>query len=714
MPQTCSRRALGIGRVAGTLAAAALSTGATAPAAVAAQPWHDAESAVAISIRGPLALVEVTRPLSAAPGGRADAGEALLDLALPAHAVLLSADVRERTDAGRWRSLTTFDAAGARAGYADALQARGLTPVSDATEEGTSHRLRVVWTAEPGQGGPVLRYRFSALLESAGERLRLRFPSPPDRFPLPTAINLRAAGAADIALPGQRIAAGAHASTVHASGRAPAGAAWEVSYLPRPADAAKDGRDGALIAATAATARLPGGERALAVVAAARLTDKSEPPSGVLFLIDRSRSVGLPGLSAQRDVARQLMESLPPDTPFDALFFDRAVKRLFATARPATGEALAALDGEMVPDRLANGTDVALAFRTAGQLLRREGGAFGSRPLLVMITDGALPDADSGDDLQKALGAVPGLELSVAVLLVRASDDETAPAPARAALRRLVAGRGGIQRDISAGQIPDGLRSASDALARGGDLFRVELVGGERRRAFSPQWAPGEGATFVERWPAPPSPGFALRALHHGTEVTTALRPVTVPADWLRPLAEPTTSATPWYLSTARLTALAEPVPPAASSATAEDGRGTVDRTVVQNTLALAFMPRARACYQTRTAATPAARDLTGRVRLAIDLIRGEVAAAHIESSTLGSPIIESCLRESAFALEVPRASRSDAPVTAIVNLVFRPRPAEKIHTAEDTFPIGDEIDLALEELRRFEQARAPAPTNSR
>ncbi|MEA2698550.1 MAG: hypothetical protein QOI66_2821, partial [Myxococcales bacterium] len=29
-----------------------------------------------------MALVEVTRPLSAAPGGRADAGEALLDLAL--------------------------------------------------------------------------------------------------------------------------------------------------------------------------------------------------------------------------------------------------------------------------------------------------------------------------------------------------------------------------------------------------------------------------------------------------------------------------------------------------------------------------------------------------------------------------------------------------------------------------------------------------------
>jgi hypothetical protein len=94
---------------------------------------------------------------------------------------------------------------------------------------------------------------------------------------------------------------------------------------------------------------------------------------------------------------------------------------------------------------------------------------------------------------------------------------------------------------------------------------------------------------------------------------------------------------------------------------------------------------------------------------MAIDLVRGEVMGAHVESSTLGRPAIEGCLREAAFALEVPRAYRNDAPVTAIVNLVFRPRTPEKRHTAEDTYPVGAEIDLVLEELHRSE-AGADAP----
>jgi hypothetical protein len=121
-------------------------------------------------------------------------------------------------------------------------------------------------------------------------------------------------------------------------------------------------------------------------------------------------------------------------------------------------------------------------------------------------------------------------------------------------------------------------------------------------------------------------------------------------------------------------------------------------------------MPRARACYQTRPGATPAMRDLTGRVRMAIDLVRGEVMDARVESSTLAQPTIEACLRDSAFALEVPRAYRNDEPVTAIVNLVFRPRTPEKKHSAESSFPIGAEIDLILEDLKKAEAIETAAP----
>jgi hypothetical protein len=121
---------------------------------------------------------------------------------------------------------------------------------------------------------------------------------------------------------------------------------------------------------------------------------------------------------------------------------------------------------------------------------------------------------------------------------------------------------------------------------------------------------------------------------------------------------------------------------------------------VVRNTLSLAFMPRARACYLSRTAATPAQRDLAGRVRLAIDLTRGEVADVVVQSSTLNHPGIEGCLRDGAFALEVPRTLRSDAPSTAVLNLVFRPRTPEKAESAAEA-ALGEQIDLVIEEARR-------------
>ena len=80
-----------------------------------------------------------------------------------------------------------------------------------------------------------------------------------------------------------------------------------------------------------------------------------------------------------------------------------------------------------------------------------------------------------------------------------------------------------------------------------------------------------------------------------------------------------------------------------------------MDRMVMRNVLSLAYMPRARACYLDRTGATAASRDLTGRVRLAIDVVRGEVERAAVESSTLNRADVERCLREGAFAIEVPR-----------------------------------------------------------
>ena len=102
-------------------------------------------------------------------------------------------------------------------------------------------------------------------------------------------------------------------------------------------------------------------------------------------------------------------------------------------------------------------------------------------------------------------------------------------------------------------------------------------------------------------------------------------------------------------------------------------------------------------------------------MRLAIDVVRGEVERAAVESSTLNRADIEQCLREGAFEIEVPRVVRNDAPVTAILNLVFRPQTPEK-KRGNDLGAVGDQIDLhhrGGEETRRAgrgRRSRTPDP----
>jgi hypothetical protein len=216
--------------------------------------------------------------------------------------------------------------------------------------------------------------------------------------------------------------------------------------------------------------------------------------------------------------------------------------------------------------------------------------------------------------------------------------------------------------------------------------------------------SPGGGFTGVVRVPGKVRKGADIAGVTRGRNLRAQLKPIAVDAAWLRPHAvEGVSVLEARGLTTPMLAALAEPVPHAAATAAQARVRGAMDRDVVRNTLSLAFMPRARACYQSRPSSTAAMRDLTGRVRLAIDLLRGEVMDARVESSTLGQPTIETCLREGAFELEVPRAYHNDEQVTAVVNLVFRPRTPEKRRSAEDSFPIGAEIDLVLEELKKAE-----------
>ncbi len=684
--------------------------------AAAATPPASAPQKIAIDARGPLALVEVTRTVVPEPAQDGGGNEALLDLALPEASALVSVEVR---DGGRWRGIDPASEGSAHAAetYRAESAARRVTPASEPYDESTTHRLRLLRSAGAGTAPFTVRYRFAVLPEAANGRLRVRFPAATERVPTAAEVTLRLSGAADADIAGVRVplAAGADAAT----GRASTRSAWEIFWTPREPSA-----PGAPpLEARVALAPIGSQQSALAFLARRRPGPSSGPPGSVLFLVDRSRSVGLPGLSAERDLVRALIEALPPSTRFDALFFDRGTRRLFPMSRPATRQAIEGFEAEMVPDRMQNGTDLPAALREAGALLRREATTFGPRALLVLVTDGALGDED-GAALDRALGgglgntsgstpgSPPGLDVSLAALTVRAVDDEPAGARARDALRALAAARGGVARELRANEIGDGVPAALADLQHGGDLGAIRLVADGVARRISESLPPGGLLAGVVPWKGRPPRTVRIEAIARGQRIAVAPVPGRVASEWLRPwvVSAPSASANPTrFLSVPAVVALVEPVPHAAATAAASEAgvKGSMDRMVIRNVLSLAYMPRARACYLNRTAATPALRDLAGKVRLAIELARGEVGGVKIESSTLGNPEIERCLQESAFEIEVPRAARSDAPVTAVLNMNFRPRTPDK-KADVDLGEVGNEIDLVIEEMRRRE-AGAPA-----
>jgi VWA domain-containing protein len=681
------------------LALAGLGVAPAAPPARAGDsPRHD----IAVDARGPLALVEITRVLPAPEGP--GAAEAMLDLALPEGSALAGVEVRDR---GRWRAVEAAASTAAADVYRDASTARGVIPAVEPFDDSADYRLRIQ-RGQVARGGepPAVRYRFSTIPVFSNGRFRVRFPSAPERMAVPADVTVTLQAALDVDIAGTRTAT-TSAGVAKARGRASTRSGWEVSWAPRdpvPAAAAPT------LDARVVIAPLSPTETALAYSIRSRAARPAGGPTSVLLLIDRSRSVGLPGLSAEHDLARRVLEALPPSTRFDALFFDRSSKRLFPMSRPATREAIGALEGEMVPVRMQNGTDLAAALRDAGALLRREQSTFGPRTLLLVLTDGALPANQDGAALDRALGALPDLGLSVAAFIVRPPDDDPVGREARQALHDFAASRHGIARVLRTTEVADAVTAALADLDRGGDFAPLRVKVDGKPTTLAPSLAPDTELSGVVSITGKPPRVVEIEVAAHGKRITLPARAARVRGDWLRSR----TAAAPRpekarMLVSPSLLALVEPI--ARSGPEPEPVvKGSMDRLVMRNVLSLAYMPRARACYLARTGATAASRDLTGKVRLAIDVVRGEVERAAIESSTLHRADVELCLREGAFEIEVPRVVRNDAPVTAILNLVFRPQTPEK-KRGNDLGAVGDQIDLIIESAQRRDEETAQATT---
>ena len=668
-----------------------------AAAAVPARAGESLRHDIAVDARGPLALVEVTRALPAPE--RPGATETLLDIALPDHSVLVGIDVR---DHGRWRAIDAATAASPGDAYRDASTARGVTPAVEPFDDSADYRLRVQnGQVARGAEPPAIRYRFSATPLFASGRYRVRFPAAPERLPVAADVTVTVQGTQDVDIAGTRTPMSG--GVAKARGRASTRAGWEVSWAPR--DPAPVAGAPPTLDTRVAMATLSPNETALAYSVRSRPARGAGPPTSVLLVIDRSRSVGLPGLSAEHDLARRVLEALPPSTRFDALFFDRGSKRLFPMSRPATKEAIGALEDEMVPARLQNGTDLAAALREAGALLRREQNTFAPRTLLLVLTDGALTAGQDGAALDHALGALPELDLSVAAFVVRPADDDPVSRETRQALNDFAASRKGIARSLRTSEIGEAVTAALADIDRGGDFAPVRAKVDGRQYTLAPWLAPDAVASGVMSSAGKPPRAIQIEATARGKHLALPGRPVRVAPEWLRAWsASAPRQEKARLLVSPSVLALVEPVVrpiPEPEPAV----RGSMDSLVMRNVLSLAYMPRARACYLARTAKNAASRDLTGKVRLAIDVVRGEVERAVVESSTLNRADVEQCLREGAFEIEVPRVTRNDAPVTAILNLVFKPQTADR-KRSEDLGAVGDQIDLLIEEAqKRDEQA---------
>ncbi|HXU82548.1 MAG TPA: VWA domain-containing protein [Polyangia bacterium] len=626
---------------------------------------------VAISVRGPLALVEVERTLV----GEDARKELVWDVALPDGAAVL--DWRVVADKGALR-LKGADPTMARADHAADLAARSVAASRDTIDEGTDFRLHLAGLA-PGQRA-LLRYRYSAPLACRRGRFLLRVPGTLEADPVPAdvTVSIAATGGQPVELD---LAGVSSRSGTSARGRAPARAAWEVSFALRGSRHAEP--------ILAAAGRGP--SETTVALGICRSDDPAPAalPERVLLLIDRSRSVGPAGIAMERDLARALMEALPPSVHFNAVLFDRVPHPLFPLARAATAEALAALDDQTGASQLQNGTSLPKALHAAAELARFDGQGRDASTWLVLITDGAVPEGERAEALLSAVSTLPAARTDALVLLARPSGDEPAAAAAQELLRALPAHLGGVLRTVDPADLRGSVAEIVASARRGGDLFGLAVAAGARRSEAFSAIPPGGGQTRVLRVPGGGAPSVSG---HRRGEVFT----MPLPAARLSPAAlapQLGSVAAAWIGSDGRLAGWVETAagpPPLLDDVP----RGQMDRQVVRNSLSLAYMPRARACYLGRAVHGAADFDLRGRLRLELHLERGEMVEAVVRQSTLKRPEIEACLREAAFGVEIPRPLHRDAPVVAALNLIFQPRttPVGK----QDASPLGKEIDLIL------------------
>jgi hypothetical protein len=607
------------------------------------------EHGIAVDIHGPLALVTVDRFFHASA-----LEEQVWDLDLPEGAALLGAEI----EGMRLEPATGTDA---QVSHQQALAAWGMASNRLDRDPGADVRVRLA-----GQNDTHVRIQYIAPLTCLQGQFVLRVPGSLEAAPVPAHVTLRFAdGQSDHAT----IAGVPVGQRGRMTASAPARATWDIALSPPSPPSFHDGTFPAHMRVAAArvgrTKGIPETAVAVGVCRASGTVSAGLPPERVLLAIDRSRSVGPAGLSAERDVVLALLKALPPSVRFNAVWFDRDTEALFPLARTATGAALEAVAQAAAPAMLKNGTDLPAALGKLAQLAKHDDHVAPGRTWLVVITDGAMPET-----LDMATAAAEQ-HAPVAVLVIRPAHDDPPSPIALRALGRLPAYRGGILRVLDPGTITQQLDSAVAALRTGGDLHDMEVASLGSAAQITTGIAPGAGA-FQTAWVKERVPRKVIvQGRFAGYPARQQVNIARAPIHAMEVLRHP---APQYWRALGERWAIVIERGPAPSPVRDPVARGQMDRQVVRNVLSLAFLPRARACYLRRPVRNDTDMYLRGRVRLELHLERGEMREARVLASTLGRPDIEACVREAAFQVEIPRPLHRDAPVVAILNLLFQPQ----------------------------------------
>jgi hypothetical protein len=667
---------------------------------------------VDIHIAGAVAMVEVWRSVDGAPrtvGNRQV--ESTVDLNLPEGAALVDWEVLDRGERARLGQQTEGQVS---AGLAAALKMRQLSPSTTPVEEGTDLRIHITPLAEGTR--PVLHYRFSMPAGCRGGKLVLSIPESLEENPVPAEVTLtiephpdgnRLAQATLAGMPAE-IRPGTRRLVVR--GLAPARAAWDVSWsyqgdlgtfpgqaLATLAPVAKQGRDRHRPqVAVVAMACL---DRATATLGVVGKEGPTRPglPSSVMVLVDRSRSVGQGGVSAERQIALALLDALPPTVPFNAILFGETATPLFPLPRMTTRETLDAFSAAADPNRLEKVTDLVAALARARALASAWSPGSSEPSWIAIVTDGALPVGQTAEKMQQALSGKGDQGTRVLVLLVRQRGDDSVGRAELAEYARLAERFGGTVLEVPPGSAQETARSVVSSMLAGGDWFGLRFDGTKLADVLSA----GQGASTVFVADGHLSAQRRLRFSARGTEpkshrevetVRLAVKPALAKSEWVAPLvAGDSARRRAWAGATSSVALAVLPASPPPKKSGDEIVRGRLDETVLRNALALAFMPRARACYVSRRVATATDAFLQGKVRLELTIERGELHGAVVRQSTLNHPEIESCLCAAAFAVEYPRPEHRDALTVANLNLVFRP------HTSQDKRPDASPLDREIE-----------------